>query len=100
MGLRHSVSLRLRLAGRSGEHWAVCPYRQKTRSKFNRRGIMTIPDERNQVDTPAGVRDRPCKPGTAPAERVFGCGESSFGGTLARPIALIRPRKIHLGRDR
>jgi len=60
---------------------------------------MAIPDERNQVDTPTGVRDRPGKPGTAAAERVFSGGESGFAGTPPHPIAFVRPRKIRLGRD-
>src|SRR5215831_16249773 len=54
----------------------------------------------NKWNTTAGVRDRPGQPRVAPPERVFGCRESTFARTPARPIALVRSGKIHLSRDR
>jgi hypothetical protein len=49
-------------------HAGLAPYGQKTRSRPNRRGIMAGPNEREQMDTSARLRDWPGQPITAPPE--------------------------------
>jgi DNA-binding beta-propeller fold protein YncE len=41
---------------------------KKFERRLNSRGLMAAPDEGKQVDTPAGVRDRPGQPKAAPPE--------------------------------
>src|ERR1700730_17187593 len=62
--------------------------------------IMDTQHEGQQVAATADVRDWPGQSGTAPPERVPGCGNPHPAASPADAIASVRSREVHARRDR